>query len=148
MGRIARRFVRVKPRRRARAFMLGLLSDLPHKNPWTLAEQAGNANPYALQHLLSRTKWEADAVRDDDQFLPGAGAGRPTVLGGVSRFAGQHRGARHLDRQLPADVARRNHPAPPGDVAVGSDGKIIPTPGGAVSSPPDLFRAGEWQHPQ
>ncbi len=45
--------------------MLGLLSDLPRKNCWTLAEHAGDATPYGLQHLLSRAKWDADAVRDD-----------------------------------------------------------------------------------
>lgn len=65
MGRIAGRFARVEPRRRAREFVLGLLSDLPRKNCWTLAEHAGNATPYGLQHLLSRAKWDADAVRDD-----------------------------------------------------------------------------------
>ncbi|WP_181009259.1 transposase, partial [Streptomyces sp. SM11] len=65
MGRIAGRFVRVEPRRRARAFVLGLLSGLPRKNCWTLAEHAGDANPHGLQHLLSRARWDADAVRDD-----------------------------------------------------------------------------------
>lgn len=65
MGRIAGRFARVEPRRRAREFVLGLLSDLPRKNCWTLAEQAGDDTPYGLQHLLSRAKWDADAVRDD-----------------------------------------------------------------------------------
>jgi SRSO17 transposase len=65
MGRIAGRFTRVEPRRRAREFVLGLLSDLPRKNCWTLAEHAGDATPYGLQHLLSRAKWDADAVRDD-----------------------------------------------------------------------------------
>lgn len=65
MGRIAGRFARVEPRRRARAFVLGLLSELPRKNCWTLAEHVGDANPYGLQHLLSRAKWDADAVRDD-----------------------------------------------------------------------------------
>ncbi|WP_406016642.1 IS701 family transposase [Streptomyces sp. NBC_00984] len=65
MGRIAGRFARVEPRRRARAFVLGLLSELPRKNCWTLAEHAGDANPHGLQHLLSRAKWDADAVRDD-----------------------------------------------------------------------------------
>lgn len=65
MGRIAGRFTRVEPRRRARKFVLGLLSDLPRKNCWTLAEQAGDATPYGLQHLLSRAKWDADTVRDD-----------------------------------------------------------------------------------
>ncbi|WP_456113455.1 transposase [Streptomyces dysideae] len=65
MGRIAGRFTRVEPRRRAREFVLGLLSDLPRKNCWTLAEHAGDATPYGLQHLLSRAKWDADAVRDE-----------------------------------------------------------------------------------
>ncbi len=45
--------------------MLGLLSDLPRKNCWTLAEHAGDATPDGMQHLLHRAKWDADAVRDD-----------------------------------------------------------------------------------
>jgi SRSO17 transposase len=65
MDRIAGRFARVEPRRRARALVLGLLSDLPRKNCWTLAEYAGDASPDGLQHLLSRAGWDADAVRDD-----------------------------------------------------------------------------------
>ncbi|PJN38049.1 DDE transposase [Streptomyces sp. CB02959] len=65
MARVAGRFARVEPRRRAREFVLGLLADLPRKNCWTLAEHAGDSTPYGLQHLLSRAKWDADAVRDD-----------------------------------------------------------------------------------
>ena len=65
MGRVAGRFARVEPRRRAMALVLGLLSDLPRKNCWTLAEQAGDATPDGMQHLLHRAKWDADAVRDD-----------------------------------------------------------------------------------
>ncbi|MFJ8586861.1 IS701 family transposase [Streptomyces sp. NPDC093595] len=65
MGRIAGRFTRVEPRRRAWKFVLGLLSDLPRKNCWTLAEHAGDATVYGLQQLLSRAKWDADVVRDD-----------------------------------------------------------------------------------
>lgn len=65
MGRIAGRFGRVEPRRRARQLVLGLLADLPRKNCWTIAEHAGDATPHGLQHLLARAKWDADAVRDD-----------------------------------------------------------------------------------
>ncbi|MDQ1013327.1 SRSO17 transposase [Streptomyces sp. V4I23] len=65
MGRIAGRFARVESRRRARQLILGLMSDLPRKNCWTLAEHAGLASADGLQHLLSRAKWDADAVRDD-----------------------------------------------------------------------------------
>ncbi|MFI8503489.1 IS701 family transposase [Streptomyces sp. NPDC085524] len=65
MSRIAGRFAWVEPRRRARALVLGLLSDLPRKNCWTLAEHAGDSSPDGLQHLLSRARWDAEAVRDD-----------------------------------------------------------------------------------
>ena len=30
-----------------------------------MAAQAGDATPHALQHLLGRSRWDADAVRDD-----------------------------------------------------------------------------------
>lgn len=65
MSRIAGRFVRYEPRLRARRLVLGLLSDLPRKNCWTIAEWAGEASPHGMQHLLCRAVWDADAVRDD-----------------------------------------------------------------------------------
>ena len=65
MSRIAGRFSRVGPRRRVRQLVSGLLSDLPRKNCWTLAEHAGDATPDGMQHLLHRAKWDADAIRDD-----------------------------------------------------------------------------------
>jgi SRSO17 transposase len=65
LGRVARRFCRVEPRRHARAFVLGLLADLPRKNCWTIAEHAGQATPDGMQHLLARAVWDEDAVRDD-----------------------------------------------------------------------------------
>ncbi|MFG2915968.1 IS701 family transposase [Kitasatospora sp. NPDC048298] len=65
MARVAGRFARVEPRRRARAFVLGLLADLPRKNCWTIAEHAGDASPAGMQHLLGRASWDADKVRDD-----------------------------------------------------------------------------------
>lgn len=64
-GRIAGRFARVESRRRVKDFVLGLLSDLPRKNCWTIAEWAGDATPDGMQHLLGRATWDADAVRDD-----------------------------------------------------------------------------------
>ena len=65
MSRIAGRFARVEPRRRVRDLVLGLLSDLPRKNCWTIAEWAGDRTPDGMQHLLGRAKWDADQVRDD-----------------------------------------------------------------------------------
>jgi SRSO17 transposase len=69
MGRVAGRFARVELRRRAKAFVRGLLSDLPRKNCWTLAEHAGDASPDGMQHLLARAVWDADGVRDDVRGL-------------------------------------------------------------------------------
>ncbi len=65
LDRIAPRFARYEPLRRAGSLMLGLLSGLDRKNCWTIAEHRGDATPDGLQHLLSRAKWDADAVRDD-----------------------------------------------------------------------------------
>jgi SRSO17 transposase len=65
LGRVAGRFVRADLRRRARAFVRGLLSDLPTKNCWTIAEHAGDPNPDGMQHLLARAVWDEDKVRDD-----------------------------------------------------------------------------------
>jgi len=45
--------------------VLGLIAGLPRTNCWTLAEHAGEASPYAMQHLLSRAVWDHDGVRDD-----------------------------------------------------------------------------------
>jgi len=64
-GRIAGRFSRVEPRRRVVKLLLGLVSELPRKNCWTIAEHVGDATPDGLQHLLARAVWDADAVRDD-----------------------------------------------------------------------------------
>ncbi|BEL05690.1 IS701 family transposase [Actinoplanes sichuanensis] len=61
----AGRFCRVEPRRAAAGFVTGLLADLEVKTCWQVAEQAGHARPDAMQRLLYRAKWDADAVRDD-----------------------------------------------------------------------------------
>lgn len=64
-ARIAGRFGRVEPRRQARAFLLGLLSDVDTRSSWQLAEQAGHASPHRMQRLLGEAVWDADKVRDD-----------------------------------------------------------------------------------
>jgi SRSO17 transposase len=65
MIRAGGRFRRVEPRCRARAFALGLLSELPRNNCWAIAGYAGDPSPDAMQHLLARARWEAGGVRDD-----------------------------------------------------------------------------------
>jgi SRSO17 transposase len=47
------------------AFVQGLLSPVERKTCWSLAEQAGYADPQPMQRLLRGAVWDADAVRDD-----------------------------------------------------------------------------------
>jgi SRSO17 transposase len=63
--RLAPQFGRVEPRRRALAYLRGLLAPLGRKNGWQLAEAAGDRTPDGMQDFLSRMRWDADAVRDD-----------------------------------------------------------------------------------
>ena len=65
VDRIAPRFARYEPLRHAAGLMQGLVSGLDRKKCWTIAEHRGQATPDALQHLLGRAKWDAEAVRDD-----------------------------------------------------------------------------------
>ena len=67
LERIGPRFGRAEPRRRAAAYLRGLLAPVARKNGWQLAEAAGDATPDGVQDFLSRVRWEADAVRDDLQ---------------------------------------------------------------------------------
>ncbi len=63
--RVAPRFGRKDLRRRAEAYLRGLLGRVERKNSWQLAEALGDATPHGVQRLLGRARWDADAVRDD-----------------------------------------------------------------------------------
>jgi SRSO17 transposase len=45
--------------------MQGLLSGLERKNCWTIDEYLGHQDPEALQHLLSRSKWDHEGTGED-----------------------------------------------------------------------------------
>lgn len=62
---LSEHFARSEVRERAQDYLRGLLSETERKNGWQLAEVAGNATPYGIQHLLGRANWDADAVRDE-----------------------------------------------------------------------------------
>jgi SRSO17 transposase len=67
-------------RRRAWAYIRGLLSPVERKNGWQLAEVHGDATPYGLQHLLGRARWDAEAVRDDWRTYLGQHMGDPQAV--------------------------------------------------------------------
>jgi SRSO17 transposase len=80
VGRIAPRFARAEPRRRAGAYLRGLLAPVERKNGWQLAEAAGDATPDGVQDFLSRARWDAEAVRDDLQSYVAARLGDPGAV--------------------------------------------------------------------
>ena len=61
--RIGSRFERSEPRERAMVYIQGLMSDIPRKNGWQLAEYAGEKTPDGMQRLLSTAGWDvADVI--------------------------------------------------------------------------------------
>src|SRR5215472_8324656 len=64
-ARIASRFARPEPRRRAFSYLQGVMSEIRRKNGWQLAEHAREATPYGMQRLLSAAVWDDDLVRED-----------------------------------------------------------------------------------
>lgn len=65
MQRVGHQFGRVEAKQRLSEYVHGLLSPIERKNSWQLAEQSGDETPYGIQHLLNRSKWSADKLRDD-----------------------------------------------------------------------------------
>lgn len=63
-GQLAPVFRRAELRETAALFIAGLLSGVARKTGWLLAEQAGLSQPYRMQSLLGRSRWDADALRD------------------------------------------------------------------------------------
>src|SRR5207245_6550074 len=63
--RLAPFFARPEVLQHALLYLQAILSDIPRKNGWQIAEQARQARPYGMQRLLSRAVWDQDGVRDE-----------------------------------------------------------------------------------
>src|SRR5207245_11432058 len=64
-SRLAPFFARPEVLQHALLYLQAILSDIPRKNGWQIAEQARQARPYGMQRLLSRAVWDQDGVRDE-----------------------------------------------------------------------------------
>jgi SRSO17 transposase len=73
-------FSRADIRWRALKYLRGLLAQLERRNGWTIAEQAGDATPDAMQGLMCSPCFDRDAVRDEVRASVVAAIGDP---GGV-----------------------------------------------------------------
>jgi hypothetical protein len=68
-GRLRPHFARPEVHQQALRYLQAVLSDVPRKNGWQLAEQARQARPYGMQRLLSQAVWDQEAVRDEVRRL-------------------------------------------------------------------------------
>lgn len=62
--RIRHSFMRQATHQQALVYLQGLMSLVERKNGWQVAEEMGEATPYAMQYLLDRARWDCDGVRD------------------------------------------------------------------------------------
>ncbi|MFF4698250.1 IS701 family transposase [Streptomyces chattanoogensis] len=62
--RIGPLFARPEPRAQAMQYALGLLADGGRSNTWQLAQRVGDASPWRMQRLLTRARWDAEAVQE------------------------------------------------------------------------------------
>ena len=62
-------FARPEVHQHALGYLQAVLSDVPRKNGWQIAEQAREAHPYGMQRLLSQSVWDQDGCRDEVRRL-------------------------------------------------------------------------------
>jgi SRSO17 transposase len=62
MAALAPMFARVEPRLQAAKYVRAVMSDLPKRNGWTIAEWAGDRSPDATQRLLNRASWDTSGA--------------------------------------------------------------------------------------
>jgi SRSO17 transposase len=68
-ARLRPHFARPEVHQRALRYLQAVLSDVPRKNGWQIAEQAREAHPSGTQRLLATAVWDQDAVRDELRTL-------------------------------------------------------------------------------
>jgi SRSO17 transposase len=132
VGGLAGCFARVEPRRQAGKYVTGLISELPRKNCWALAERAGDATPDRMQRLLERAAGDAaDAMAGVREFA-GTHLGDPADAVLVLDESGQEKAGEHtaaVKRQYRGcagrvasgiNVAYASYAAPAGHAVIGA----------------------------
>ena len=94
-GRLRPCFARVEPFGQAGKYLAGLMSDLPRKNGWTIAEHVGDRTPDRTQQLLNRAVWDHDQAQGVvRRFVVEELRGQPLRVGALDE-SGQEKGGEH-----------------------------------------------------
>ncbi len=88
LGLLQQCFARVEPWRQAGKYIGAVASDLPARNGWTIAQQAGDRLPQRTQRLLNRAVWDTFAAMGVVRRFAVAG------LEEAARRSGRRRGLR------------------------------------------------------
>lgn len=80
-ARFGRFFVRSEPREAARQYLRGLLTSVPRKNCWQMAEATGAKDPQSMQRLLFGARWDADGACGELQGYVTERFGEPDGIG-------------------------------------------------------------------
>ena len=73
MGLLRSCFARTQTWLQAGRYLSALVSDLPSRNGWSVAEQAGDRTPGKSQRLLSRASWDEEAAMSQVRKYAAAG---------------------------------------------------------------------------
>jgi len=141
-ARIAPRFERAEPRRRALRYLTGLLSHTERKNGWQLAEEAGERTPDGMQRLLNASRWDPDAVRDDLVAYVREHLADPAAVLGIDETGFVKKGTKSagVQRQYSGTVGKRENCQVGVFVAYSS---LVPVPS-QVLVDRELYLPQEW----
>jgi SRSO17 transposase len=73
MGALRGCFARTQTWQQAGKYVSALVSELPTRNGWTMAEQAGDRSPDRMQRLLNRSSWDTLAAMSEVRRFAWAG---------------------------------------------------------------------------
>ena len=82
MGRLRPCFARTETWQQASKYVSALVSELPRRNGWTIAEHAGDRTPDRMQRLLNRASWDALAAMREVRRFAAAGLAEAARRGG------------------------------------------------------------------
>jgi SRSO17 transposase len=82
LGALRGCFVRTGPWLQAGKYVAALVSELPERNGWTIAQHAGDRSPDRTQRLLNRAAWDAFAAMSEIRRFAVAGLEEAARRGG------------------------------------------------------------------
>ncbi len=92
-GRLEPCFARVEPFAQAGKYVAAVMSELPRRNGWTIAEHAGDLTPDRTQRLLNHAVWDHEqAIGVIRGFVAEQLSGQPLVVAALDESGQQKQG--------------------------------------------------------